>query len=102
MRARAVVSACGALHTPALLSPLGGRARTALGKHLRLHPVMVIWGQFDEEVRPWEGMLASTYSDQDADMDGSGYGVKYEHVAIPPSILLLVLALARRPRSTPS
>ena len=33
---------------------------------------MVIWGQFDEEVRPWEGMLSSTYSDQDSDMDGRG------------------------------
>ena len=50
--------------------------------------MLVIWGQFDEQVRPWEGMLSSTYSDQDADMDGRGYGVKYEHVAIPPSILL--------------
>ena len=87
VRARAVVSACGALHTPTLLSRSGIRAK-ALGKHLRLHPVMVIWGQFDEEVRPWEGMLSSTYSDQDSDMDGRGYGVKYEHVATPPSILL--------------
>ena len=65
-----------------------GRRSKALGKHLRLHPVLVVWGQFDEQVRPWEGMLASTFSDQDADMDGDGYGVKYEHVAIPPSILL--------------
>ena len=87
VRARAVVSACGSLHTPVLLSRSGVRSR-ALGKNLRLHPVLVIWGQFDEEVRPWEGMLAATYSDQDMDMDGRGYGVKYEHVAIPPSILL--------------
>ena len=87
VRARAVVSACGALHTPVLLSRSGITSNT-LGKHLRLHPVLVMWGQFDEEVRPWEGMLASTYSDQDQDMDGRGYGVKYEHVAIPPSILL--------------
>jgi long-chain-alcohol oxidase len=87
VRARAVVSACGALHTPALLARSGVRSK-ALGKNLRLHPVLVIWGQFDEEIRPWEGMLASTYSDHDADMDGKGYGVKYEHVAIPPSILL--------------
>ena len=87
VRARAVVSACGSLHTPVLLSRSGVRSR-ALGKNLRLHPVLVIWGQFDEEVRPWEGMLAATYSDQDVDMDGRGYGVKYEHVAIPPSILL--------------
>jgi long-chain-alcohol oxidase len=85
--AKAVVSACGALHTPALLQRSGVRSK-ALGKHLRLHPVMVVMGQFDEEIRPWEGMLSSTYSDHDADMDGKGYGVKYEHVAIPPSILL--------------
>jgi choline dehydrogenase-like flavoprotein len=70
-----------------LLSRSGVTSK-ALGKHLRLHPVLVVWGQFDEQVRPWEGMLSSTYSDQDKDMDGRGYGVKYEHVAIPPSILL--------------
>jgi long-chain-alcohol oxidase len=87
VKARAVVSACGALHTPALLSRSGVRSN-ALGKNLRLHPVLVVWGQMDEEVRPWEGMLAATYSDHDSDMDGRGYGVKYEHVAIPPSILL--------------
>jgi long-chain-alcohol oxidase len=87
VRARAVVSACGALHTPVLLSRSGVGSK-ALGKHLRLHPVLVVWGQFDEEVRPWEGMLSSTYSDHDLDMDGRGYGVKYEHVATPPSILL--------------
>ena len=87
VHARAVVSACGALHTPVLLSR-SGVASKALGKHLRLHPVLVVWGQFDEEVRPWEGMLSSTFSDRDADMDGRGYGVKYEHVATPPSILL--------------
>jgi long-chain-alcohol oxidase len=86
VRARAVVSAAGAIHTPALLSRSGVRSRV-LGKHLRLHPVMVVWGQLEEEARPWEGMLSSTYSDQDADM-GGGYGVKYEHVATPPSILL--------------
>jgi choline dehydrogenase-like flavoprotein len=87
VRARAVVSACGALHTPVLLARSGVSSK-ALGKHLRLHPVLVVWGQFDEEMRPWEGMLSSTFSDQDADMDGRGYGVKYEHVATPPSILL--------------
>jgi long-chain-alcohol oxidase len=87
VRARAVVSAAGALHTPALLARSGVRSK-ALGKHLRLHPVMVVWGQMDEEVRPWEGMLSSTYSDEHANLDGRGYGIKYEHVATPPSILL--------------
>jgi long-chain-alcohol oxidase len=87
VKARAVVSACGSLHTPTLLTRSGARS-AALGKNLRLHPVLVVWGQLDEAIKPWEGMLASTYSDRDADMDGAGYGVKYEHVATPPSILL--------------
>ena len=86
VRARAVVSAAGALQTPALLARSGVRSK-ALGKYLRLHPVMVVWGQMDEEVRPWEGMLSATFSDEHADMQ-DGYGVKYEHVATPPSILL--------------
>ena len=86
VRSRAVVSAAGALHTPAFLARSGVRSK-ALGRNLRLHPVMVVWGQLEEEVRPWEGMLSATYSDQDADLHG-GYGVTYEHVATPPSILL--------------
>ena len=84
---RAVVAACGAVNTPALLKRSGLENPNSIGKHLRLHPVTAAWGVFDEEIVPWEGMLASTYSDQDADMDGDGYGVKYEHVATPPSIL---------------
>jgi choline dehydrogenase-like flavoprotein len=86
VRSRAVVSAAGALHTPALLSRSGVQSKS-LGRYLRLHPVMVAWGIFDDELRPWEGMLSATLSDHDADL-GGGYGVKYEHVATPPSILL--------------
>ncbi|HEX2416305.1 MAG TPA: GMC family oxidoreductase N-terminal domain-containing protein [Thermoleophilaceae bacterium] len=86
VRARAVVSAAGALQTPALLLRSGLESK-ALGKNLRLHPVMVVWGQMEEEVRPWEGMLSATFSDQHSDIH-DGYGVKYEHVATPPSILL--------------
>jgi len=86
VRARAVVAACGALQTPVLLKR-SGLANANIGKHLKLHPVMVVWGLFDEPILPWEGMLAGLYSDEHADMD-DGYGVKYEHVAIPPSILL--------------
>lgn len=86
VRARAVVAACGALQTPVLLKR-SGLGNANIGKHLRLHPVSVVWGQFDEEIRPWEGMLSGLYSDEHVDMD-DGYGVKYEHVATPPSILL--------------
>ena len=46
----------GAVQTPALLrrSRLSNRN---IGKHLRLHPVTVVWGMFDEEIRPWHGTI---------------------------------------------
>ena len=51
-----------------------------------LHPVLITWGIFDEEVRPWEGTLGATFSDELLDM-GEGYGIKYEQAANPPSLL---------------
>jgi long-chain-alcohol oxidase len=87
VRARAVVAACGAIHTPAFLRR-SGLENQNIGKHLRLHPATVVWGVFDEEVRPWEGTMQSIYSDQDRYMDG-GYGVKYETAAIHPSLLVV-------------
>jgi choline dehydrogenase-like flavoprotein len=86
VRARAVVAACGAVHTPALLRR-SGLSNSNIGKHLRLHPATVTWGVFEEEVRPWEGTMQALYSDQHRYLDG-GYGVKYETAAIHPSLLV--------------
>ena len=47
----------GALHTPALLKR-AGLTNKNIGKHLRLHPVGVVGGLFDEEIEPWEGVDA--------------------------------------------
>ena len=85
--ARGVVSAAGALHTPALLKRSGLQNRN-IGRHLRLHPVTVVWGVFDEEVRPWEGTMQARYSDEHADLDGEHYGVKYETGPLNPSLFL--------------
>jgi long-chain-alcohol oxidase len=86
VRARAVVAACGALQTPALLRR-SGLSNPNIGKHLRLHPATAVWGVFDEEIRPWEGTMQAIYSDQHRDLD-SGYGVKYETAANHPSLLI--------------
>jgi long-chain-alcohol oxidase len=86
VRARAVVSACGAIHTPALLRR-SGLDNPNIGKHLKLHPATVVWGVFDEEVKPWEGTMQALYSDEHRYLDG-GYGVKYETAAIHPSLLV--------------
>lgn len=84
VRARAVVAAAGALHTPALLKR-SGLANVNVGRHLKLHPAAVVMGTYDEELRPWEGVMQAVYSDEHRYLD-SGYGVKYETAASHPSI----------------
>ena len=79
VRSRAVVAACGAIETPALLLR-SGLAAPGLGQNLHLHPVGGAFGVFDEEIRPWEGTLQAIYSDQ-AD------GAKLETTAIHPALL---------------
>ena len=86
VRSRAVVAAAGAIHTPALLRRSGLRNRE-IGRALRLHPATGVFGVFDEDVRPWEGTLQAVYSDEHRDLDGAGYGVKYETAPIHPTLL---------------
>jgi choline dehydrogenase-like flavoprotein len=86
IHARAVIAACGALHTPALLRRSGLRNEN-IGKHLRLHPAGVVFGVFDEELKPWEGVMQALYSDQFRDLD-DGYGLKFETAAQHPHLLI--------------
>lgn len=81
VRARAVVIAAGALHTPAIIARSGLGTR-ALGARLYLHPVTAVWGRFAEPVDPWTGHQQTRYSDQFADLDGAGYGFKFETAAV--------------------
>jgi long-chain-alcohol oxidase len=76
VRARAVVAACGAFRTPALLAR-SGLGNGSIGKNLHFHPVTLVFGAFEEEIRPWEGSMQSRYSDEHVRLTG-GYGVRYE------------------------
>jgi long-chain-alcohol oxidase len=86
IRSRAVIVACGAIHTPALLRRSGLQNRN-IGKHLKLHPATAVWGVYDEELKPWEGVMQALYSDQHRDLD-DGYGLKYETAANHPHLFL--------------
>ena len=86
VRSRAVIAACGAIHTPALLKR-SGLQNANVGRHLKLHPATALFGVFDEELKPWEGVMQALYSDQHRDLDG-GYGVKYETAASHPHIFV--------------
>jgi choline dehydrogenase-like flavoprotein len=88
VRARAVVAACGALHTPALLVR-SAASHPAIGRNLHLHPVSAVGAFFEERVEPWSGSLQTRYSTVVSDMDGRGYGARFEtgpiHFALPAS-----------------
>ena len=86
VRARAVAVGCGALQTPVLLRR-SGLGNEHVGRHLHLHPATGVSGVFGNEVRPWEGTLQALYSDQHSDLDGAGYGLKYETAPVHPGLL---------------
>jgi long-chain-alcohol oxidase len=89
IRCEAVVAACGAIHTPALLLR-SGLTNRHIGRHLHLHPVSNVCGVFEEEIRPWEGTMQAIYSDEHRYLSGN-YGVKYETTALQPVIAVAVL-----------
>lgn len=76
---KAVVVACGAIESPALLLRSGLKGE--VGRHLHLHPGTGVWGLFEDEARPWEGVQMSRYSDEIREWD-DGYGPIYESVPI--------------------
>jgi choline dehydrogenase-like flavoprotein len=47
----------------------------------------VVFGLFDEELKPWEGVMQALYSDQFRDLH-DGYGLKYETAALHPHLIL--------------
>jgi len=94
IKCRAVVAACGAIHTAALLLR-SGLDNEHIGRHLHLHPVSNVCGVFDEEIRPWEGTMQAIYSDEFRQMTGN-FGVKFETTALQP-----VIAMAPLPWRSP-
>jgi choline dehydrogenase-like flavoprotein len=63
VRARRVVVAAGAWHTPRLLFQSGlGPGLPALGRNLTLHPSFRVMARFDERIEGWRGALQSMHS----------------------------------------
>ncbi len=78
---KAVVVSGGSIESPALLLRSGLKGR--VGRDLRLHPSTAAWGLFEEDVRMWEGVQQSRYSDEFRMTDG-GYGPIMETVPVHP------------------
>jgi choline dehydrogenase-like flavoprotein len=81
VRARAVVVACGSLHTPLLLRASGVDSKH-VGRHMTLHPGFRVGAIFDEVVEGWDGALQSVFSDHFA-----SEGITLVSVYPPASVL---------------
>ena len=83
IRAKTVVVACGALHTPLLLARSGITSRE-VGRNLTLHPAFRVAGLWDERLEHWDGALQSVYSDEETHGEA---GLTFVAAASAPSIL---------------
>ena len=88
VRARRVVVAAGAWHSPLLLQASGvGRWKGQVGRHLTLHPSFRVMGRFDSPVRGWQGALQSAWCDA-----YEKEGITLMSLFVPPGVLAATMA----------
>jgi choline dehydrogenase-like flavoprotein len=88
VRARRVVLAAGAMHSPVLLARSGlGRASGQLGRNVTLHPGFRMLARFDDPVRGWQGALQAMYTDS-----FEHEGITLMGLFVPPGVLAATMA----------
>jgi choline dehydrogenase-like flavoprotein len=87
-----VVVACGSLESPALLlrSGIGG---PAVGRYLRLHPVLGFLGLYPDKQTPWWGAPMTAMVDEFANIE-DGYGFLIQNAQWALSIITAGMARA--------
>lgn len=90
VRAERVVVAGGAIQTPALLLRSGLR-HPHLGRHLHLHPTVVVGAHYPQPMHSWYGPSMSVVNDTFARLRGTNFGVKLETPPTHPGLLAMVL-----------
>lgn len=89
VRAKLVVSACGSIQTPSLLSQSGFVSPSnMIGRNLSMHPNCKLVAVFDEEVRGWEGVHQGYQV-----REFRNEGIVFAAVNVPPSVLGMTLPL---------
>jgi choline dehydrogenase-like flavoprotein len=90
VRAPQVVVAAGALRSPAVLLA-SGLDHPAIGRHLRVHPVPVVAGIFDEPIEMWRGPMQAARSLEFSRADGTRNGYVIESAPGHPGLIALAL-----------
>jgi choline dehydrogenase-like flavoprotein len=90
VRARRVVVAGGAIQTPALLLR-SGLKHPHLGRHLHLHPTVVVGARYPHAMNSWHGPSMSVVNDTYTMLHGTNFGAKLETPPTHPGLLSMVL-----------
>ena len=90
VRARRVVVAGGAIQTPALLLR-SGLKHPHLGRHLHLHPTVVVSARYAAAINPWHGPSMSVVNDTYTQLHGTNFGAKLETPPAHPGLMSMVL-----------
>jgi len=88
IQSRAVVAACGAIHTPVLLMKSGINGRN-IGRHLRIHPTTAVGGQFADMSSPWDGPPQTVAVRKFMGLDNTRHGFWVEAVPVHPGLFAL-------------
>lgn len=79
-----IVVSCGSLQTPGLLKRSKFKNRH-IGKNLKLHPSVVVLGDFpNETLNPFDKPIMTTVVSEFSNLDGKGYGTRLEAVFHQP------------------
>ncbi len=89
IRAKRVVVAAGAIHTPAVLLRSGLRHRE-IGRNLYLHPTTSVAGRYSQKIESWYGPMMSTVCDEFVRLDGN-HGFKLETPPAHPGLMATAL-----------
>ncbi|HEX8327916.1 MAG TPA: FAD-dependent oxidoreductase [Hymenobacter sp.] len=90
VRAKRVVVAGGAIQTPALLLR-SGLKHPHLGRHLHLHPTVVVGARYPHPMNSWHGPSMSVVNDTYTMLHGTNFGAKLETPPTHPGLLSMVL-----------
>jgi choline dehydrogenase-like flavoprotein len=87
IEAKKVVMAAGCMATPVILEQSGfGRRSGHLGKHLKGHPGLAVYGVYPHKVNPWQGATQGYQS-----LQYLREGMKLEVLWAPPALLAIRL-----------
>jgi long-chain-alcohol oxidase len=83
VESKVTVVACGAINTPVLLKK-SGLKNPNIGKHLHLHPVVMVWGQFPNcTKKSYEGAILTAMTKVPSK---DGYGALIQTPALHPGM----------------